>query len=242
MIKPAWSAPKSIHACTTTRQGGVSNVPFDSFNLADHVGDDPKAVAENRKKLHDLLHLPSEPLWLKQDHTNIIVNPTISDERYGDGAYYKIEPGTQSPVLAIMTADCLPILITTQAGNEIAALHGGWRGLLAGVIESGVQHFQATPDELIVWFGPAIGQKHFEVGQEVYDAFIQKNDVYNLAFESRNNRFFMDIYQTAIITLHMLNIHNITYEPLCTYSDAESFFSYRRDGQTGRMATLIWNN
>ena len=164
IIKPNWPAPANVFAASTTRQGGVSQAPFDTFNVAHHVGDSPDDVQKNRVILRETLALPSEPLWLNQTHSNSV---STGGNCEADAAYTR-EPNTP---LVIMTADCLPILLCDTEGTEVAAIHAGWRGLAHGVIENTLKHFSAKPENILAWLGPAIGPSAFEVGQDVYDAF-----------------------------------------------------------------------
>ena len=237
-IIPDWPAPANVHAAVTTRTGGTSRAPYDTFNLATHVGDDPAAVQANRKQLRIALALPSEPLWLKQVHGNAVVDATVGhDEPEADGAY-----ATRAGVVcAVLTADCLPILLCNRAGTRVAALHAGWRGLAAGVIDQGVAALGVPGSELLAWLGPAIGPDAFEVGAEVHTAFVSHDASAESAFRVQpQGKYLADLYALARLRLAALGVESISGGGLCTVRDRSRFYSYRRDGVTGRMATLIW--
>jgi len=237
-ILPDWPAPSSVHAAVTTRVSGVSNTPYDSFNLATHVGDEPTAVRENRARLRAALELPAEPVWLKQVHGIAVVGAAQGGaEPEADGAF-AAQPGA---VCAVLTADCLPVLLCNRAGTKVAALHAGWRGLAGGVIEAGVQATGAPGNELLAWLGPAIGPARFEVGPEVRAAFVQHDAQATQAFRAaRDGKYLADIYQLARLRLQRLGVTAVYGGGFCTVTDSARFFSYRRDGATGRMAALIW--
>lgn len=234
MILPDWPAPPGVHACATTRDGGVSLGPYASLNLGDHVGDDPVAVAENRARLCRELALPAEPLWLTQVH-----GVTVTEGQGGCAdASVAFGPGT---ICTVMTADCLPLLLCDRAGMRVAAVHAGWRGLLAGVIEAAVTRLGVPGTELLVWLGPAIGPDAFEVGEEVRAAFVAQDETAAAVFTpSPAGRWLADIYALARQRLARCGVTAVYGGELCTYSDAQRFYSYRRDGVTGRMASLIW--
>ncbi len=238
MITPAWTAPKTVSALSTTREGGVSDAPFDSFNLALHVGDDEQAVFENRALLTN--QLPNPAVWLNQTHSSDIVvvddKFRLSELRSADALYTQL---AKQP-LAIMTADCLPVLLCSSSGDEIAAVHGGWRGLAQGILANTVSHFQASASDIIAWLGPAIGPSQFEVGQEVKECFCSQNSMHQQAFTAKHEKYMADIYLLARQQLAQLGVTNIYGGKHCTVSEQSQFFSYRRDGQTGRMASLIW--
>ena len=233
---PDWPAPPSVKAMQTTRHGGVSQAPWASLNLGDHVGDDPRHVILNRQ--HVRAHLPAEPAWLQQVHgTAVLMLPAATDIRIADAACTR-RPGQ---VCVVMTADCLPILLCDRQGTVVAALHAGWRGLCAGVIESTVAAM-AVPGELVLaWLGPAIGRDAFEVGPEVRQAFMMQDVAAEQAFvPGHDDRWFADLYTLARQRLLRLGVSAIHGGEHCTHTEADCFFSYRRDGQTGRMASLIW--
>lgn len=234
ILLPNWPAPPAVRACATTRMGGVSTGPYASLNLGDHVGDDPAAVAENRARLCRALVLPAEPLWLTQVH-----GIAVAEGQGGCAdASVAFAAGT---VCTVMTADCLPLLLCDRAGTRVAAVHAGWRGLLAGVIEAAVTRLDVPGEELLAWLGPAIGSDAFEVGEEVRVAFMTEDAGAAEAFRpSPAGRWLADIYALARRRLARCGVSAVYGGELCTYHDAERFYSYRRDGVTGRMASLIW--
>jgi YfiH family protein len=235
-LVPDWPAPENIHAATTLRTGGVSQGTYFSLNPAAHVCDDTNRVRQNRQIIREILNLPSEPLWLDQIHSNRAVKAVKTASLQQADASYTHEPGI---VCAVMTADCLPLLVCSMDGRQVAAIHAGWRGLLAGVISNTVVAMQQR--NLLVWLGPAIGPDCFEVGAEVRDAFLGKSAEFNNAFKKQNNnKWLADIYQMARIELAALGITKVYGGTNCTVTEHERFYSYRRDAQTGRMATLIW--
>lgn len=280
MIIAAWPAPATIKAYTTTREGGVSQPPFASFNLGEHVGDDPMAVQRNRGLLRQQLQLPGEPLWLEQvhgtrvvcaDHANYAdhvdhvdhvdrLRHANDNSRSSDNAEKALTKDPQrisnpldlvvadaaythqpNVVCAVLTADCLPVLLCARRGNSVAAVHAGWRGLVAGVIEHTVQALQIPGSELLAWLGPAIGPTMFEVGEEVQAQFVAVDDQAQAAFTATtNNRWLADIYLLARQRLQRCGVTAIYGGDYCTYSQQQTFFSYRRDRQTGRMASVIW--
>lgn len=240
-IVPEWPAPAGVRALITTRRGGVSLAPYDSFNLGCHVGDDPAHVEQNRAMLRAIL--PSEPVWLEQVHGVDVVVADIARFRVrkpkGDAVVSRL-PNT---VCAVMTADCLPVLLTSREGLVVGAAHAGWRGLLDGVIEATVRSMSVEPSELIAYLGPAIGPNHFEVGPEVREKFTRLSPLAAQAFHAgRGDRWFADIYRLARQRLEAIGVppSAIYGGNLCTVSDPERLYSYRRDGVTGRMASLIW--
>ncbi|QIZ50260.1 peptidoglycan editing factor PgeF [Dickeya zeae] len=238
MLIPDWPAPARVRACSTTRLGGVSNAPYDSLNLGNHVGDSPLHVQDNRQRLLATAGLPVMPHWLEQVHGTQVINldQVSSDSLTGDAAYTT----RQDRVCAVMTADCLPVLFCSADGDEVAAAHAGWRGLQAGVLEETLRHFHARPADILAWMGPAIGPQQFEVGGEVREAFLQVDPTADCAFVPRNGKFLADIYQLARLRLAAAGVTQVFGGEYCTVSDSGRFFSYRRDGMTGRMATLIW--
>ena len=235
-LVPDWPAPANIHAATTLRTGGVSLGTFSSLNPATHVSDDNERVRQNRQIIRAILDLPAEPLWLEQIHSNRAVKAVKAAILEQADASYSNESGI---VCAVMTADCLPLLVCSVDGTQIAAIHAGWRGLLAGVITNTVVAMQHQ--DLLVWLGPAIGPDCFEVGPEVREAFLEKSVTFNDAFKRQGNgKWLADIYQLARIELAALGIINVYGGTHCTFTEHERFYSYRRESQTGRMATLIW--
>ncbi len=242
-IIPDWPVPAHVSAVSTTRQGGVSLPPFDSMNPADHVGDEGLSVAANRQRLGDLLNPPSEPLWLTQVHGIQVHQITGLDQ----ACYPRADASVAlrlGPVCVIMTADCLPVLFCDRAGTRVGAAHAGWRGLQAGVLEETIRALGEEPSELLAWMGPAIGPAAFEVGDEVRDAFMAHAPQAAEAFVpgAVTGKWLADIYQLARQRLAAAGVTAVYGGGYCTFSDKERFFSYRRDGQTGRMASLIWLN
>lgn len=241
-IQPNWQVPVAIHALTTTREGGVSQAPYHSLNLGSHVGDVLADVQANRERLVKHAGLPQFPLFLNQTHsTRVIRLPYLGEDLNADAVY------TNQPnqVCLVMTADCLPVLFCSRDGTEIAAAHAGWRGLCDGILERTVEQFACPPQQIQAWLGPAIGSAAFQVGEEVNQQFCAFDPQAAQAFQpdpTTSGKFFADIYQIARQRLNKLGITQITGGEHCTYSDSERFFSYRRDKQTGRMATLIWRS
>ncbi|NBH75107.1 peptidoglycan editing factor PgeF [Rodentibacter pneumotropicus] len=239
-IFPNWQAPSNIHAFTTTRQGGVSVSPFDSFNLGDHVDDEKSAVKTNRTLLVEKFHLPHTPLFLTQTHSTKVIQLPYSGNNFEADAVYTNQP---NQVCTVMTADCLPVLFTTRRGNEVAAVHAGWRGLCDGVLEETVKCFQAQPQDIIAWLAPAIGPKAFQVGKEVVEQFMRIDPIAEMAFiaaPSQQGKYLGNLYQLATQRLNKLGITEISGGDHCTFNEGDLFFSYRRDGKTGRMASVIW--
>jgi YfiH family protein len=221
----------------TTRAGGVSQGPWASLNLASHVEDAPAAVAENRSRLAAALHLPSEPLWLTQVHGTVISSADNGLGCEADGSYAD-RPGV---VCAVLTADCLPVLLCDRGGNEVAAVHAGWRGLANGVIEAALDRFRASPGEILAWLGPAIGPDAFEVGDEVREAFLADDRAAEAAFRpARPGHWLADLYALARLRLARRGVKAVSGGGFCTLSDAGRFYSFRREPVTGRMASLIW--
>jgi len=235
-IVPDWDAPPSVKALVTTRHGGVSHAPFDSLNLGDHVNDDPHAVAQNRAILRQLL--PSEPMWLKQVHGIRVANADqIVDNLEADASVAH----AKNSVCAVMTADCLPVLLCNDAGTVVGAAHAGWRGLVSGVIERSVEAMAVPPASVMAYLGPAIGPQAFEVGDEVRQVFMAHDPAAQLAFLPRGpGKWLADIYLLARQRLNALGVTRVYGGDFCTFTDNDRFFSYRRDGATGRMAALIW--
>jgi len=236
-IAADWPAPAAVRAGVTTRQGGVSQGPYHGFNLADHVGDDPVAVAENRAQLRRMLQLPAEPDWLKQVH-GIGVSTLPAPGATADASVSR-QPGQ---VCAVLTADCLPVLLCDRRGVTVAAAHAGWRGLATGVIRETVLAMGQEPAGLLAWLGPAIGPEAFEVGDDVRQAFLAENAGYASAFVAgaMPGKWLLDLYAAARRQLAVLGVTQVFGGGFCTYRDVQRFYSYRRDRQTGRMASLIW--
>lgn len=238
IIIPDWPAPANIRALSTTRQGGVSQSPFDSFNLGGHVSDERHSVDQNRAQLTIQAQLPEPPRWLNQVHGHHVIN---SQDWQLDIKADAIFSHQKEHVCTIMTADCLPILLCNQQGDTVAAIHAGWRSLAAGIIEQTIRFFQCDPHSIMAWLGPAIGPKQFEVGHDVYDIFCSHFPQAAQAFEATDGSHYLcDIYHLAKQRLIEHGVTAIYGGDLCTVSDKQRFFSYRRDGKTGRMASMIW--
>ena len=235
-IIPDWPAPANVKALQTRRRGGISSAPYDSFNLGDHVGDAPLAVERNRILLNTLL--PSEPVWLEQVHGTKVVNADMTDcLPQADACIAR----HRAAVCVVMTADCLPILFCDTRGSVVGAAHAGWKGLAAGVVEATVREMDAAPQDLMAWLGPAISQQAFEVGEEVRALFVDANRQAAAAFiPGQHGKWLADLYRLASLRLNALGITQIYGGNYCTYRESEKFFSYRRDGVTGRMGTFIW--
>ena len=238
-IEPAWPAPDRVSACCSTRRGGHSAAPYDGFNLARHVGDDPECVRRNRRDLRRQLALPAEPDWIDQTHGTRAVLLESDTSRDADAAVTR-EPGR---VAVVLTADCLPILLCDREGSEVAAVHAGWRGLRAGVIQSALEAMLTPRRRLLAWIGPGIAQAAFEVGDEVRAAFLERDREASAYFEAGlPGHWLCDLAGLAERVLARHGVGRVYRDPHCSFRDAELFYSYRRDGVTGRMAALIWIN
>lgn len=243
LLVPDWggAAIPGVRALVTTRESlqGISVAPYARFNLGTHVGDDPAAVAVNRAQLRKLL--PAEPLWLNQVHGVGVVDAGSASLGVNADASYARGAGR---VCAVLTADCLPLLLAAADGSVVAAVHAGWRGLADGVVESTVVAMGLAGGDLLAWLGPAIGPGAFEVGDEVRAAFCRHDAASALAFvphgAQRSGKWLCDLYGLARLRLAALGVSRISGGDLCTHGDASRFYSYRRDGVTGRMASLIW--
>ena len=237
-ITPDWPAPKSVSALITTRAGGVSVGPFASMNPADHVNDEPHAVGRNREILRALL--PHEPHWLKQVHSALVhrVRGDPTDLPEADATVSAIN----HQVCVVLTADCLPVLFCAEDGSEVGAAHAGWRGLAAGILEKTVQAMAHTGAQLLAYLGPAIGPHAYEVGPEVRAEFIQAEAQAAAAFQpvAGSDKYLADLYMLARQRLARVGVTRVYGGNYCTYSEPQRFFSYRREGETGRMASLIW--
>jgi len=233
-LKADWPAPNFIKAGTTLRRGGVSKAPYNSFNLATHVGDELEAVEQNRR----LLILPNAPQWLEQVHNTTTVSLPCEDDIPEADASYTLQ---KNIVCAVMTADCLPVLMTDKEGSCVAAIHAGWRGLCDGIIEVTIEKLPAVPEDLLVWLGPAIGPDVYEIGEEVYDAFTKNDNEAKRSFTSTSEQHWLfNIYHLAKLRLNRVGVDHIYGGEHCTVTEKEDFFSYRRDDVTGRMASMIW--
>ena len=241
-LEPDWPAPPRVRAVATLRTGGVSTGPYAALNLAQHVGDDPAAVAENRRRLSAAVRLPAEPLWLEQVHGVDVFRHAGSDSLGRvppcADASVAFEPGR---VCAVMTADCLPVVFTDRAGTRIGVSHAGWRGLLGGVLEATIAALGVPAGDLLAWLGPAIAQPAFEVGPEVREAFSQRSASYTSGFEiNAAGRFQADLYALARTTLAAAGVVAVYGGGWCTFRQSDEFYSFRRERFTGRMATLAW--
>ncbi|MEL7297528.1 MAG: peptidoglycan editing factor PgeF [Pseudomonadota bacterium] len=243
VVVPPWGQPGGrlfgqVAALSTERTGGASLSPYDGLNLGDHVGDKPSAVAENRTLLMTEAALPADPLWLTQVHGSDVLD--ARDWQTGVQADGAVTRDKDRP-LAIMTADCLPILLAATDASVVGAVHAGWRGLLDGVIVNTVAAMDHTPGKVMAWIGPGISQAAFEVGDDVRDAFVAADHVATNCFVPNDNgRWQADLKMLALLELRNCGVQRVTDSGLCTYGDATRFFSHRRSAPCGRMASLIW--
>lgn len=239
LIRASWPANPRVHAFTTTRLGGESQSPYDSFNFGFHVGDDAEKVESNRHILQSMMGVHSRIQWLEQIHGNQVVKASHTDSPVAVDACWSEESGL---ACAVMTADCLPVLMTDRQGQRVAAAHAGWRGLAAGILENTLAVFN-DPSQVQVWLGPAIGPLAFEVGDDVFLAFCEENPLAAAAFvkaPTDQSKWLADLYHLARIRLVAAGVEEIYGGDYCTFTQANYFYSYRRDGQTGRMASVIW--
>jgi YfiH family protein len=240
LIFPDWPAPDSIKALSTKRQGGFSLPPYNGFNLGTHVGDAPNTVIKNRDYLVDVAQLPVSPLWLNQIHGTRVINSNDWQLNIDADA---IVSQQYNHICTIMTADCLPLLLCNKQGDTVAAIHAGWRGLAAGIIEKTIAELRCAPQDILVWLGPAIGPNQFEVGPDVYQKLTQHSAKAIQAFQQIDaTHYLADIYLLARQRLTAIGVNDVFGGDLCTASDQQHFFSYRRDDVTGRMASMIWIN
>ncbi|CAM3119314.1 peptidoglycan editing factor PgeF [Vibrio mytili] len=236
-IIPNWPAPKNIKAFASTRQGGFSTGPYRGLNLGTHVGDNLSHVEKNRQWLVQQMNMPSSPIWLNQTHSTVIadVADSTSEVLDADGCF------TSSPqvICSAMTADCLPVLLTNTLGTQVAAVHAGWRGLANGIVENALGLFSG---EVMAWLGPAIGSAVFEVGEDVLQAFVDFDPQAQLAFTPRDveGKWLADMSMLATQRLNKAGVSQVFDSGLCTLQNSDDFYSYRRDGITGRQATFIW--
>lgn len=239
-ITPDWCVPARVRALVTTRRGGISLAPYDGLNLGLHVGDDAQAVLANRALL--LARLPRQPVWLDQVHGATVVDVVDAiagvENPCADASIARV-PGH---VCAVMSADCLPLILCDDAGTVVAAAHAGWRGLAAGVLEATVEKMAVAPDRVTAWLGPAIGPSAFEVGEEVRAVFVDATPLAADAFRpsGTTGKWMADLYRLARQRLGVIGVERVTGGNLCTFSDPGHFYSYRRDGTTGRFATMVW--
>ena len=260
IIAPDWPAPARVRSAFTLRTGGVSVSPYDSLNLGTHVGDVADAVAENRRRVRDRLELPAEPVWLQQVHGVGVADLDAAVEPGGPDAVAsgddRSEADSAAPptsradaavtrlpgrVCVIQVADCMPVLFAARDGSAVGAAHAGWRGLAGGVLDETVRKLAVPPQQLLAWLGPTIGQDNFEVGDDVRSAFVLRDPDAASAFETNvRGRWQCDLYALARRRLSALGVQDVFGGGWCTYADAARFFSFRRDGQCGRMAALVW--
>ncbi|GAB7230053.1 peptidoglycan editing factor PgeF [Vibrio rotiferianus] len=236
-ILPNWPAPKNVKAFASTRVGGFSSAPYQGLNLGAHVGDDPSIVEKNRAWLAQQANMPSAPIWLNQTHSTVVAQMSAPTTQVldADGVF----TSASNVVCSAMTADCLPVLLTNTQGTQVAAVHAGWRGLANGIVENALELFSG---EVMAWLGPAIGPQAFEVGEDVLQAFVDFDSQAHQAFTPRDveGKWLADMSKLATQRLNKLGITQVFDSGLCTFQDKEDFYSYRRDGVTGRQATFIW--
>ncbi len=235
-LRADWPAPANVLAGSTLRSGGVSAGPYESMNLGMHVDDNPLAVTENRRRIRELCRLPAEPQWLQQVHGTAVASMPNPQQNPEADAAVTDEAGV---VCAVLTADCLPVLFARTDGAAVGAAHAGWRGLLAGVLEAAVAPL-GQPEELLAWFGPAISQAAFEVGTEVRDAYVAHDSAAAACFVPNDHgRWQADLYQLARQRLQYIGVTKLYGGGRCTFAERDTFYSYRRDGPCGRMASFI---
>jgi len=242
-LTPDWPSPDTVRALSTLRTGGASGPPYASLNLGGHVGDDATVVEGNRRALRDAVRLPAEPVWLEQVHGACVRD---LDSQGPSGPADAAVTRQSGKVCAILTADCLPVLLAGEHGDRVGAAHAGWRGLAAGVIEATVAALGGPPRQLLAWLGPAIGPRHFEVGAEVREEFLRRAGAGDAAADeaafvpNARGRYMADLYALTRRRLRSLGVERIYGGGECTYTDDARYFSHRREGRTGRQATLIW--
>jgi YfiH family protein len=234
-IRPDWPAPANIQAFTTTRSGGVSKGPWSAFNLGNRCGDHSAHVAQNRENLNDML--PCAVSWLQQVHGTRVVQ--FSSDSIAEPIADAAVSFTPGQVCAVLTADCLPVFFCNRRGDRIGVAHAGWRGLAQGVLQATVDALDEDPSQLMAWLGPAIGPGAYEVGVELAKAFA---DEFPTGFTRSGERYLLDLYTLARLKLNGVGVNNVGGGGFCTLSEPQRFFSYRRDGNTGRMASVIWFN
>ncbi|MEZ9288585.1 peptidoglycan editing factor PgeF [Vibrio lentus] len=242
MIIPDWNAPKNVKAFASTRFDGCSTGAYQGLNLGMHVGDDASLVESNRAWLKQQSKMPTVPVWLNQTHSTDVVTvlEPVANVLDADGAFTT----AKGVVCSAMTADCLPVILTDTKGTQVAAVHAGWRGLAGGILENAVAKFSNLDSDnpIIAWLGPAIGKDAFEVGNDVLDAFVRFDPQAKLAFKAKSEpgKWLANMSQLATQRLMKVGVTSVTDSNLCTYADSDAFYSYRRDGITGRQATFIW--
>ncbi len=232
-IQPRWPAPANVHALSTTRSGGFSRGPWKSLNLGFNCGDDPAIVSKNRESLCEVL--PNPPFWLKQVHGHTVArHPGRQEPEIKADAVVSFSPGR---VCAVLTADCLPVIFCSRAGDRVAVAHAGWRGLASGVLQSTVSELGGDPEDVMAWLGPAIGPQSYEVGSDVSERFPGE---FPQGFTKRDGLWLMDLYCLARLKLEAAGVRSVYGGGYCTMDEPARFFSFRRDGVTGRMASLVW--
>lgn len=238
LLVPDWPLPPQVRAIQTTRAGGFSSGPWASLNLALHTGDDPTVVQRNRAHLARVLELPRVPAWPRQVHgVRVVPTARLASDTEADAVVAE----AAGQVCSVQTADCLPVLFASTDGQEVGAAHAGWRGLAGGVLEATLRAMQHPPEAITAWLGPAIGPEAFEVGPEVRAAFLNQDPEAATAFRpGLGDRWFADVYRLARQRLERAGVREIHGGGRCTHRESDTFFSYRRDGLCGRMATLIW--
>lgn len=237
-LQPNWPSLSGVNALITTRQGGVSSGPFAQLNLSNYVGDNAEAVAQNRALLRTLL--PAEPIWLRQTHSNTVIDAARPHKHAPEAdASFSRQPGV---VCAVLTADCLPVLLVDQEATTVAAVHAGWRGLAKGILENTVAALAIAPQRLLAYLGPAIGPKAFEVDEEVRATFIAHQPHASEAFTASpvEGKYLGNLYFLAQQRLQSAGVKHIFGGQYCTFNDSQHFYSFRREAQCGRMASLIW--
>lgn len=251
LIYPYWPAPKNVHAFTTTRIGGISTASFDSLNMGSKTGDILDNVIENRNRLIQTEQIPSEPYWLNQTHSTTVLDISKIKLQPPTGNIYNNPlpeadasyTGQAKQVSVVLTADCMPVLFCSIKGNEIASAHAGWRGLCNGILEKTAEKFACPFTEIIVWLGPAISARKFEVGIDVKEQFEFADPKARDAFKLINQteqKYLADLYLIAKQRLNALGITKIFGGDYCTFTEQDKFYSYRRENITGRMASMIW--
>ncbi len=236
LLRPDWPAPANVRAAVSTRQGGVSQGAYGSLNLGSHVGDDPVAVAENRRRFTSAMGLAQAPVWLDQVHGCTAVPAGGAATAQADACWTH----RSGVACAVLTADCLPVLFADRAGRHVAAAHAGWRGLAAGVLESIIAALPVPASQLMAWLGPCIGPSAFQVGSEVRAAFVAQAAEDAVAFQPDGERWRADLYQLARARLARAGVSAVYGGGFCTVSDAGRFFSHRREAPSGRFASAIW--
>ncbi|NNL94811.1 MAG: peptidoglycan editing factor PgeF [Xanthomonadales bacterium] len=234
-LEADWPAHSRVRTLVSTRAGGVSTGAWASFNLGLQCGDKEQSVLENRRRLRT--RLPAEPAWLRQVHGRDVASWTDAQAGVEADA---IITGQSKQVCVILTADCLPVLVADVDGRQVAAIHAGWRGLAAGIIEHTIKSMPVAPDRLMAWLGPAISSCHYQVGEEVRAAFLERSVNFSSAFVPDGDRWKADLYQLARQQLQLAGVKSVHGGNYCTFGEPDRFYSYRRDGQTGRMASLVW--